>query len=299
MATSKGLKPSQKVPAASKKAGKVAPNQKAPKSATQPSREMTPEQVAAVALGRGPKAREGTTNARKVAVKPAVTGSNANWNVHPTKRMTPEQIAALAMGKGVRERNPAKPKAVSKKAAKTVKPAKSKAPSKPNGTTEQKPKLGRPSTFTQELADDICALLAEGKSMRTVCHDDGMPSMSSVFKWLRENDEFSQQYTRAKAESADAMVEEMNDIADDGTNDWMEKFDKDGNNIGWQLNGEHVQRSKLRIETRKWLAAKLKPKKYSEKLDLNHGVQPDNPLMSLLQQVSGTALPVVKDDTEE
>lgn len=125
---------------------------------------------------------------------------------------------------------------------------------------------GRPEIYTQDLADRICAQLADGDSMRTVCKDDGMPCKTTVFMWLRTNEEFLNQYTRAKQESADALTDEMLDIADDASNDWMERRDKDDQSIGWQLNGDHVQRSRLRIETRKWLASKLKPKKYGDKI---------------------------------
>lgn len=165
---------------------------------------------------------------------------------------------------------------------------KSAKKAKPKTTPQEKRPPGRPSDYSQELADRICAELAEGKSMRTVCLAEDMPVMSTVFKWLRERKEFSEQYTKAKTESADAMVEEMIDIADDGRNDWMEAHDKDGEFVGYKVNGDHIQRSRLRVETRKWIAAKLKPKKYGEKVDLNHGVQPENPLASLLAQVAGT-----------
>lgn len=74
---------------------------------------------------------------------------------------------------------------------------------------------GRPSSFSQELADYICGELASGKSMRSLCRTEDMPAMSTIFKWLRENPEFSEQYARAKAEAADALVEENLDIADD------------------------------------------------------------------------------------
>lgn len=127
-------------------------------------------------------------------------------------------------------------------------------------------KDGRPTIFTQDLADRICAELSDGDSMRTVCKADDMPCKSTVFRWLRTDKDFCDQYTRAKQESADALTDEMLDIADDATNDWMEKLDKDDQSIGYQLNGDHVQRSRLRIETRKWLASKLKPKKYGDKI---------------------------------
>lgn len=125
---------------------------------------------------------------------------------------------------------------------------------------------GRPSDYTQELADRICSRLAAGESMRTICLDDDMPSRETLFRWIRSNTEFRDQYARAKDESADALVEDIQDIADDGTNDWMEVHDKDGKAIGWQVNGEHIQRSRLRVDVRKWAASKLKPKKYGDKV---------------------------------
>jgi len=90
--------------------------------------------------------------------------------------------------------------------------------------------------------------------------------MSTVFKWLADNKEFSEQYARAKQVQADYYADEIIDIADDGTNDWMEVRDKEGENvIGWRENGESIRRSVLRVDARKWVAAKLLPKKYGEK----------------------------------
>jgi hypothetical protein len=137
---------------------------------------------------------------------------------------------------------------------------------------------GRPTDYTPELADKICEQLIMGFSLRTVCKDDSMPCVSTVFSWLRTKPEFLKQYEKSKEEQADALAEDMLDIADDGTNDWMEKHDKDGHNIGWQVNGEHVQRSRLRLDTRKWIASKLKPKKYGDKVDMNVGGQTGNPI---------------------
>ena len=157
-------------------------------------------------------------------------------------------------------------------------------------TCNEPKKTGRPSVWTQSLQDRICAKLACGKSVRTICKSADMPGMETIFRWLRENPDFREQYARAKAEAADALVEEMLDIADDGTNDWMEIHDKDGACVGYKINGEHVQRSRLRLDTRKWIAAKLKPKKYGDQLDLNHGVKPDNPLADLINSIQGNAL---------
>lgn len=127
---------------------------------------------------------------------------------------------------------------------------------------------GRPSGYKQNIADKICEMLSEGKSLRSVCKEKGMPAAATVFKWMRENEEFLKQYARAKQESADAMAEEVIDISDDGTNDWMEDQYMKGKSPGWKVNGEAVQRSKLRVDTRKWLMSKMKPKKYGDKIDM-------------------------------
>jgi hypothetical protein len=76
-------------------------------------------------------------------------------------------------------------------------------------------------------------------------------------------------YARAREEQADAIFDEVLNIADDARNDWMEKHDEDGANIGWRENGEAIRRSQLRIDARKWMAGKLRPKKYGDKLELS------------------------------
>lgn len=138
---------------------------------------------------------------------------------------------------------------------------------------------GRPSDYTPELAVKICEQLAVGNSLRTVCKADDMPSVATIFVWIQKHPEFKEQYARAKEESADALAEEILDIADEGSNDWMEANDPD--NPGWKANGEHIQRSRLRVDTRKWYASKLKPKKYGEKLEL--GSDPNKPLRHVMK----------------
>jgi hypothetical protein len=134
--------------------------------------------------------------------------------------------------------------------------------------TPNKKANGRPDTFTQEKADRICELISTTTySLRTICKMEGMPSVQVVLKWLREDRSgFQAQYARAKEEQADFMGEEMIEIADDGTNDYMTITKGD---ITYNVEDKEVtNRSKLRVETRKWLMGKLKPKKYGEKLDM-------------------------------
>lgn len=123
---------------------------------------------------------------------------------------------------------------------------------------------GRPSTYNTKVIGIICARLAKGESLRKICLDDDMPDLSSIFKWLAEHPEFSQQYARAREEQAETLADEIIDIADDGSNDWMEINDPD--NPGYRVNGEAINRSKLRVDARKWVASKLKPKRYGEKV---------------------------------
>lgn len=128
---------------------------------------------------------------------------------------------------------------------------------------------GRPSEYTQEKADLICERLAIGMSLRSVCLQEDMPAPATVFKWMRTNQEFLKQYEKAKQESSDAMAEDIQDIADESANDYIEITRDDGTTYT-KLNQENIQRSRLRVDTRKWLMAKMKPKKYGDKLDLTN-----------------------------
>lgn len=136
--------------------------------------------------------------------------------------------------------------------------------------------MGRPSDFSQEKADAICERLIEGESLRSICLVDDMPHASTVCRWLAKDADFREQYAHAREAQADTLTDEMLDIADDGTNDWMERKNDEGDVVRVEYNGDAVQRSKLRIDTRKWYASKLAPKKYGDKVQL--GGDPDAPI---------------------
>jgi len=145
------------------------------------------------------------------------------------------------------------------------------------------PKTGRPTIFSDGLAASILERLADGESLRSICADDEMPARSTVFKWLSENPIFSDQYTRAREEQADAIFDEILDIADDGSNDWMERRNSDGENIGWQENGEALRRSVLRVDARKWVAGKLRPKKYGDRQQMTLSDPDGGPVQVVIQ----------------
>lgn len=121
--------------------------------------------------------------------------------------------------------------------------------------------VGRPTDYSQEKASLICSRMAEGESLRSICRDDSMPALSTVFLWVAKHSEFSEQYKLAMASRADAMFEDMIDIADDGRNDYIVSGEGEE-----RFNTEHVQRSRLRLDTRKWMLSKMLPKKYGDKI---------------------------------
>lgn len=129
--------------------------------------------------------------------------------------------------------------------------------------------MGRPSKYTQDLAIEFCDLVAEGLTVTSICERDGMPVRSTIFKWLAENKSFSDQYARAKEMQAERMADDLLNIADDGTNDYITRQSSDGS-IQEVLNSEHIQRSRLRVDTRKWLMSKMLPKKYGDKVEVEH-----------------------------
>lgn len=121
--------------------------------------------------------------------------------------------------------------------------------------------MPRSSEYTQDTADLICERLANGESLRAICCDVEMPAQSTVFKWLSEQPAFSKQYASAREAQADFMADEILQIADDGLNDTY--IDDDGKQ---RTDQDVIARSRLRVDARKWLASKMAPKKYGDKL---------------------------------
>lgn len=130
---------------------------------------------------------------------------------------------------------------------------------------------GRPTKYTKELGNLICERLSHGESLRNICLDEGMPDASSVHRWVLEgeHEEFYKQYARAREIQAENMFDEILDIADDGSNDFMTV--KRGKEEIEVEDREVTNRSKLRVESRKWYLSKVLPKKFGDKLDLTSG----------------------------
>jgi hypothetical protein len=168
----------------------------------------------------------------------------------PKKRLTKKDIKAKA-----------------DRAEKKSKGEEVKAEASPLEPEVTKKKHGRPTEYTPEIGDRICAALATGMSLRSVCRADDIPPESTVRGWTHDvKHPFSAQYVRAREIGYLSMADETIEISDDGSNDWMEKFGKDGEAVGWTINGEHIQRSRLRVDTRKWLLSKCLPKVFGDKV---------------------------------
>lgn len=130
--------------------------------------------------------------------------------------------------------------------------------------------------YSDEVKAKVLDLIAEGLSLRDIARREGMPSPNAVQHWARTDDDFAVQYARAMEARMDVHAEEILEIADDATNDWMERNNPD--NPGWTANGEHIQRSRLRVDARKWLMSKLAPKKYGDKLVNEHTGKDGEPI---------------------
>jgi hypothetical protein len=136
--------------------------------------------------------------------------------------------------------------------------------------------VGRPTLYCEALVDNLCQRIAQGRSLRSICKDDDMPTVVTIWRWLQINEEFCNRYAKAKECATEAMVDEMLDIADDASNDWMQVRLKSGE-IKTILNNEHVLRSRLRVDTRKWIAERLKPKRFGTSVNL--GSDPSRPIL--------------------
>lgn len=147
--------------------------------------------------------------------------------------------------------------------------------------------MARPSSFNQKTADSICERLASGLSLREICRNKGMPSKATVFKWLGENSTFSDQYARAREAQADLLVDEMVAIADQPKLGTKRKRTSDGKVE--ETTFDMTEHRRLQIETRKWVAARMRPKKYGDKLDVDQKttVEAGDSVLALMAAIDG------------
>lgn len=129
-------------------------------------------------------------------------------------------------------------------------------------------KTGRPTKYTEELGEKICAGIMAGYSLRKVCSADGFPALSTLFYWMLDKAHpFSEQYARAREVQAELLADQLIELADDDSNDVTGELG--------MPNSVAVQRSRLKVDTRKWVASKLLARKYGDSATLKLGGDPD------------------------
>lgn len=122
----------------------------------------------------------------------------------------------------------------------------------------------------------ICDGLAEGTPFEELRRElVGIPTSGTLCKWKKEDEEFRKDFAHARKAGYDVIASDCLRIADDGSNDWMDSNDED--NPGYKLNGEHIQRSKLRVDTRLKLLSKWDSSRYGERVQ----VDADKPLVAV------------------
>lgn len=121
--------------------------------------------------------------------------------------------------------------------------------------------VGRPTSYTVELGIEICETIASrGAGIRTICKENPhFPNPDTIYQWMRKHKEFAERYAIAKKEQVHALVEDILEISDDSSGDTYE--DENGNE---RFNSEFAARSRLRVDTRKWIASKLVPRLYGD-----------------------------------
>lgn len=195
----------------------------------------------------------------------------------PKAQKAPKKPAAKprAATKAPKRRAPAKPapvtpdadpRTVGHQAPKDAKPAKkpAKAPTQDTAPPEDKPRRGRPSTYSKQIGDEIVELLSEGIPLAEICRRDGMPGLRTVYDWEEAHPEFSARIARARVAGYDMIAVEALRIADTQEEGERRKQGKDGIEITTE---DMLGHRKLRVETRLKLLAKWDPKRYGDKIE--------------------------------
>ena len=126
-------------------------------------------------------------------------------------------------------------------------------------TQKPKKRAGRKTEYDPAIAAEICTRISCGESLRQICMEDGMPVHSTVYLWLLQNKQFSDNYAKAREEQADTLADEIQAIADERPQEIVDDKGISRTDSGW------VTWQKNRIDARKWVASKLKPKKYGDR----------------------------------
>lgn len=185
------------------------------------------------------------------------------------------------------------------------KPTSTAAPKKPAAKGSKAPRRVKTRNYTDEqqaaIKLRVLTEMHQGQSLLQICRADDMPNRETIWRWAALDRKFSEDYERAMQIRADGMFDDILEIADDGTNDWMEVHGE--GSAGWKANGEALQRSRLRVDTRKWVLARMFPNKYgdSQTININAAIETrsDDELLKELGEINarlGRAFPAPDDE---
>lgn len=131
--------------------------------------------------------------------------------------------------------------------------------------------------YDSKIARKVCERIMMGATLDTIAKDPRMPSKRTIVRWLANPDaaDFREMYYYARRVQAELLVDEVIEIADSNTHDWEKVYNKDGELIDLKPNNEAIQRSRVRIDTRKWIASKMIPRMYGDNKHIDHDVTGD------------------------
>jgi hypothetical protein len=140
--------------------------------------------------------------------------------------------------------------------------------------------------FNEGIAQKICEEIMNKRSLTAICKDPAMPSVRTVTRWLADPRlaKFREMYYQARRVQAEMLIDEIFEIADDTKDDWKPTRNKHGKINGYKPDNDAIQRSRVKIDVRKWFASKMVPRMYGEHLDVSHDVTGD--LAELLKAAS-------------
>ena len=127
---------------------------------------------------------------------------------------------------------------------------------------------GRPTSYSEFIADEICEELASGRSLVQICESKEFPDASTVYRWLEQHQEFREKYARAREQQAERYAAEIIALSDTPVEARKVVLKPDGSQ---EITiGDAVERTRLQIDARKWYASKLAPKKYGDFKQVEH-----------------------------
>lgn len=115
------------------------------------------------------------------------------------------------------------------------------------------PRMSRPSTYTDEIAETICERIAHGEALTKICEDKGIPAYKTVLRWRRDNEIFAKMFRAAKEDQADTLADRLLSVIDQVENKSLDPH-----------------QGRVMIDGLRWIAARLRPQSYGDRIHQEH-----------------------------